>query len=322
MELLAAGFNAWHQLQFDNKEDTSDEPDDITSFRSVLKDDTIGHPCALLSCTFVKTASGIRRAGFVEDIPERIKDKLLSSTAAIAGNGIIAGGPIPFVSFSWYILLTEGLEYDGHDSIYQYPSRPIAHAGEPQKFSGMGRIIQLVAYETGFYLPWETGDAFEVGLNHLRPIKEWPTVYKNNNSPAEKPGPAEELQDLPTGKITKISAAGYLILALTEGHDLYAWGGHPGRRALIDDLSSSPVPVVVEECDIADCGVGESHIIILSTEGDVYVIGDNANGQLGLPVNEVVAWTKVPLHLGVGQAVLGVGAGRRTSFILTKYQVH
>lgn len=137
----------------------------------------------------------------------------------------------------------------------------------------------------------------------------------------------QELQDLPTGKIKKIAAGGYVLLALTEGNDLYAWGGHPGRPALIEGISGSPTPVIVEEHDIMDCAVGESHIIVLTEEGHVYVVGDNTNGQLGLPVKRVASWAKVTMPFTSGQSsvvvvvvVVAVEAGPRSSFVLTKHQ--
>ncbi|KAI2471769.1 RCC1/BLIP-II [Annulohypoxylon bovei var. microspora] len=296
MELLATGFNAWGQLQFHNRQNIPHEPDDIYSFQSVLKDDFIGHPVSLLECTFVKTTSGIQQAGFIDANQETLKNKLLSSTAAVAGNGIVA-------------------EYNGHDTINQYHSQHAESEREQQSFSGMERIIQLVAYETGFVALSQDGRVWTWGDERYSACLGRPIIQ---SSPAEIPGLVEELEDLPTGKIIKIDAAGYMILALTEGHDLYVWGGHPGRRALLEEISSSPMPVVVEESDIIDCGVGESHIIVLTSEHDVYVIGDNTNGQLGLPVKEAISWTRIPLHLRVGQVVCGVKAGQRTSFILIK----
>ncbi|OTB13483.1 hypothetical protein K445DRAFT_368613 [Daldinia sp. EC12] len=292
MELLATGFNAWRQLQFDNEQDNSGEPRDFESFQSILKDDFIGRPCSLLSCTFVKTPSGIRNAGFTENISESLKEKLISSTAAIAWN-----------------------EYDGYDTVHQYSS---TGAREQLAFPRMGKIVQLVAYETGFVALSHDGRVWTWGDERYSACLGRPVT---SSSPAERPGLVEELEDLPTGKIKKISAAGYLILALTEGHDLYAWGGRPGQEPVLDDISSSPTPVVVEESDILDCGVGESHIIVLNSEGHVYVIGDNGNGQLGLPDSKVGSWTKVPLHLETGQVVCGVEAGRSTSFILAKYRI-
>jgi regulator of chromosome condensation len=125
-----------------------------------------------------------------------------------------------------------------------------------------------------------------------------------------------ELEDLPTGRIKKLAAGGYLLLALTEGNDLYGWGGHPGRPAFIEEVSGDPTPLLIEEKDIADCAVGESHAIVLTTEGEVYVIGDNTNGQLGMAVEKVVAWTKVPINLAPGSSVSSVACGPRNSFVL------
>ncbi|OTB05310.1 hypothetical protein M426DRAFT_10636 [Hypoxylon sp. CI-4A] len=261
MELLATGFNAWRQLQFDNKDESSDEPDDISSFQAVLKDEFIGRPSALLSCTF---------------------------------------------------------KYDGHDTIHQYNSSSVVDPIERQTFSGVGRIIQLAAYETGFVALSQDGHVWTWGDERYSACLGRPVT---DSSPAERPGLLEELEELPTGKIKKISAAGYLILAITEGNDLYAWGGHPGRRTLLGDLSGSPMPVTVEENDIIDCGVGESHLIVLTAECEVYVTGDNTNGQLGLPVDEARSWTKVPLHLEPESTICGVEAGQRTSFMLTKHKI-
>jgi len=39
MELYAAGFNAWNQLQFGKDEQTDEEPDDISSFTCVFTND-------------------------------------------------------------------------------------------------------------------------------------------------------------------------------------------------------------------------------------------------------------------------------------------
>lgn len=127
----------------------------------------------------------------------------------------------------------------------------------------------------------------------------------------------EDLEDLPTGKIKKIAAGGYTVLALTEGYDLYAWGGHPARLPILKTISGSPSPVDVEENDILDFSVGGAHIVVLSTGGDVYIIGDNTNGQLGLPSERAARWEKVPLSAR-GEAIVSVKAGQRSSFIVTK----
>ena len=80
-------------------------------------------------------------------------------------------------------------------------------------------------------------------------------------------------------------------------------------------LDGSPSPVVIEESDILDMAVGESHAVALTTENQVYVIGSNGNGQLGLEVKSAETWTNVNLDLSEKQKAVGVAAGPRCSFI-------
>lgn len=146
---------------------------------------------------------------------------------------------------------------------------------------------------------------------------------KNTHSPADRPAPVPDLRDLPTGGIKRIAAGGYVVLALTEGNDLYAWGGGGGGRAplsLLTGAGGGPAPVVVEEQgveadDILDCAVGDAHAVVLTGEGHVYVVGDNGNGQLGLPAAAVESWTRVAVP---GTAV-AVAAGPRSSFVVTRH---
>ena len=138
------------------------------------------------------------------------------------------------------------------------------------------------------------------------------------------------------------------MLALTAGHDVYAWGGgHPGQRSPLlagGGASFVPTPVVVvvaapgsgqqqqqeeEVEDVLDCAVGDAHAVVLAGDGRVYVAGDNGNGQLGLPGDKakakadakagtVVSWTKVDLPPGAGD-VVAVAAGPRSSFIVARH---
>jgi regulator of chromosome condensation len=121
---------------------------------------------------------------------------------------------------------------------------------------------------------------------------------------------------LPTGKITKLATGGYLLMALTEGNDIYAWGGHPSRPAVIEEVSGQPTPLIVEDQDIVDCAVGESHAIVLTSEGEVYAVGNNTNGQLGLPVEKAASWTKVPLDSRPGSSISAIACGPRNSFLI------
>ncbi|KAI0137271.1 regulator of chromosome condensation 1/beta-lactamase-inhibitor protein II [Xylariales sp. AK1849] len=299
MELFATGFNAWSQLKFEEQESCTENPDDIQIFVKVLSASFIAQPYASLSCTVVRTTTGILSAGYPDLLLQHhdIRDKLLTSSAAIAGNGVV-------------------VVFDGDQCIHQYESANHYQASKVlYSFSGLSDIVQLLAYETGFVAlsadgrVWTWGDG-RYGACLGRDVSEI--------SPADQPCCVTDLDDLPTGRIRMLAAGGYLLMALTEGHDLYAWGGHPGRPAIIEELSGSPSPVVVEEKDITDCAVGESHAIVLTSDGDIYAIGDNTNGQLGIPDGKVASWNKILLNSKAGSSVSAVVCGPRSSFALVR----
>lgn len=172
---------------------------------------------------------------------------------------------------------------------------------------------QLVAYDTGFAALTTAGDVYTWGDERYGACLGREV---SDESPADRPGLVTALQDLPTGPISKIAGGGYMLAALTTGNDLYLWGGHPGRATVPADVSDEPAPVVIEEQDIADVAVGEAHLVVLTTEGRVYVIGHNGNGQLGLPIESTNSWRQVETNLDQGKRAVGVAAGPRNSFII------
>ncbi|GAW25373.1 putative serine threonine-protein kinase nek9 [Rosellinia necatrix] len=297
MNLYVTGFNAWRQLEFLSLETSIEEPDDIASFRKVLSDKLIEIHYISLTCTIVVTSAGLQYAGSVDDSARLVlEQRRLSFMTAVAGNGVIA-------------------VYDGHDRITQHASLPQPGETEAgQIFNGMHKIIQLVACETSFVALSADGKVWTWGDERYSATLGRDITI---SSPAERPSLVEDLEDLPSGKIKKIAAGGYTVFALTDGHDLYAWGGHPARRPIPETLSGSPSPLDVEENDIVDCAVGEAHMIVLTTKGDVYVAGDNTNGQLGLSLEKTANWRKVPMPPR-GEDIIGVKAGQRSSFIVTK----
>ncbi|KAI1846457.1 hypothetical protein JX266_007354 [Neoarthrinium moseri] len=214
-----------------------------------------------------------------------------------------------------YASLSCTVASDTEGYISQFQSADHFRDGKAQwHFPGL-RAVQTVAYEAGFAAltaegqVWTWGDE-RYGACLGREVTE--------DSPAERPCRVMELDDLPTGKIVKIAAGGYLLMALTEGNDIYAWGGHPGRPAIIEEVSRSPAPVVVEDNDIADCAVGESHAVLLTVEGDIFAIGVNTNGQLGLPGETRTSWTKLPFDAEAGLAASAVFCGPRNTFVLAR----
>lgn len=142
-------------------------------------------------------------------------------------------------------------------------------------------------------------------------------------SPAEVPNGIEDLNDLGES-IKKISAGGYTLGALTDSGGLYLWGmkppGSQSRHTTFTDLGSIPSYVEVDgDKDVQDFAIGESHAIVLTTDGCIYVIGDNTNGQIGLgkSLKESSLWSKTYFMLPPDEEVVAVEAGPRASFIVT-----
>lgn len=296
MELYASGFNAWGQLRFQDQKGRA-EPDDLHEFACVLTDDAIDQTRPSLSNTAVIVDGKVRTAGFLPTAHRLLcrEDFLSKHTIAESSNGTV-------------------VVLDPTGTIRQYKSlNGFLNQDQCQTFSQLPPCQQLVAYETGFAALTRTGDVYTLGDERYSACLGRET---SPASPADEPGLVTALKDLPTGPISKISAGGYVLAAVTTGNDLYIWGGHPGRKTVPADISDEPTPVDIEENDIADVAVGESHIIVLTTNGDVFVIGENGNGQLGLPSKLEESWRRVPLDLKDGRRVVGVQAGTRNSFLL------
>ncbi|KAK0706784.1 regulator of chromosome condensation 1/beta-lactamase-inhibitor protein II [Lasiosphaeria miniovina] len=190
-------------------------------------------------------------------------------------------------------------------------------------FSGFHNITQLVSFATGFAALSASGRVWTWGDARFGACLGRETSTSPHHSPAEMPGAVEDVLDLPTGRIVRLAAGGYVVAALTAGNDLYVWGqGHPGGRPLpvLEGLTDRPAPVDIQDNDIVDVAVGDAHLVALTTEGQVFVIGDNSNGQLGLPVKAVDSWRAVSSVPGggTGQSVVGVAAGPQNSFLMVR----
>ncbi|KAK3683655.1 regulator of chromosome condensation 1/beta-lactamase-inhibitor protein II [Podospora appendiculata] len=204
--------------------------------------------------------------------------------------------------------------------LHQYPSiheLALLSNSHRQSFPGFPSVAQLVAYETGFAALSSSGQVWTWGDERYAACLGRDI---DDASPAHRPGLVSDLEDLPTGPISKLAAGGYILAALTEGNDLYCWG-HPGRATILEDLSDRPSPVVIEDNDVADIGIGAGHLLTLTVGGELFVLGDNTNGQLGLPqVKSTSSWTRVDVGLGVKQSIAGVVAGPRSSFLIIRNQ--
>lgn len=189
-------------------------------------------------------------------------------------------------------------------------------AATGRAFQSLPHCTQVVAYDTGFAALSADGSVYTWGDERYAACLGRDV---SGASPADKPGLVVALQGLPTGRIAKLAAGGYMLAAVTTGNDLYLWGGHPVRKTVPTEVTDEPTPIVVEEEDIVDVAIGQSHLLVLTTQGRVYVIGENRNGQLGLAsIATVDTWTPIDLNLQQGSRAVALAAGPRASFIMIK----
>ncbi|ETS77376.1 hypothetical protein PFICI_11250 [Pestalotiopsis fici W106-1] len=298
MQLYTSGFNAWDQLNFGKGEQKSEEqPSDYRDFVEVFADDRIDKVWASLTAVRVESSNGTHVAGCLEDWCDTQSD-IFSPTVAVTGA---------------YWLAAYGRNTK---TVHQYQSPNHYLEGQIHDiFHDLGNIIQITSYETGFVALSDEGKVWSWGDGRFSACLGREVT---DEFPANAPGLVTDLVELPTGKITKIAAGGYLVMALTEGNDLYAWGGHPGLPAMFDGLSESPTPVDVDDSDVVDFSVGSSHAALLSKDGHLFAVGDNTNGQLGLPRKEKLhSWTRVPIALGPSKTIISVVCGpRNTLFVV------
>ncbi|KAE9375386.1 RCC1/BLIP-II [Stipitochalara longipes BDJ] len=292
MELWASGFNAWGQLDFQGE--ASMKSSDLRTFKCVLQSEHIEILRTSLSATLVRTSIGIKGAGSLDDLLQLCLTRRHGlSNIAIAGNEKVA--EVQGKSIKEYRCLKLFRDDDGH------------HLGQFEYFDQIdaNQIAFTALSNTGKVWTWGDG-RYESCLG--REISK--------ESPAQLPYMVEDLSDLPTGPIRKISSGGYVTAALTAGNDLYVWGGRPGQPKVLAQLSETPEPVDLDGKDVLDVAVGVDHILALTTEHKLYVVGANKNGQLGLNVDELSEWKEVALPLDEKQLIVSVHAGYKNSFML------
>ena len=136
-------------------------------------------------------------------------------------------------------------------------------------------------------------------------------------SPADTPCVVEDLQSI--GKVTKISSGGTLTAALTSENDIYIWGNGTTTEPLSRLWNPTPYPLDLHGQDFLDVAVGNHHVIVLTTEHKIFVIGANESGQLGRnDRRDYPDWTEVSLPLKGTQHVTKVFAGHNNSLLLVE----
>ncbi|RGP76086.1 e3 ubiquitin- ligase herc6 [Fusarium longipes] len=311
MSLYATGFNAWNQLNFEPAP-ASQEPDDLFTFVKVIANKTIGRVISGISYTAVQQNDEWTFAG-------SCPGKLLYREA---NNACLFDSPNAESGDGKVVTVQDLISEHPSQAILQYSSLAAWKADKcTEIWPCNSPISQIAAYETGFVILLKNGTVLSCGDHRFgdclgREVDE--------SCPAHTPNVVEDLDDLGES-IKKISAGGYTVGALTESGGIYLWGMRPpgsqgSRQTAFTDLGHIPSYVEVDEDkDVQDFAIGESHAIALTTDGCIYVIGGNTNGQIGLgnSVKESASWSKIDFILPPGEEVVAVEAGLRASFIVT-----
>lgn len=183
-----------------------------------------------------------------------------------------------------------------------------------------GQIAALLAGATAFALLTDAGAVFSWGDGrHPRCLGRAPTT----DDPANKPSLVDALGGI---KIAKIDGRGWAFAGLSESGDLYLWGrDKPGiEDAVLAHLLDDEVKLLEGEVfeDIKDFAVGNGHVVVANAGGEVWAIGENRNGQLGVSTGDAtvsISWRKIadmdPKDL------LEVVAGDLTSFVICRQEL-
>ncbi|TGO23885.1 hypothetical protein BPAE_0118g00120 [Botrytis paeoniae] len=215
-------------------------------------------------------------------------------------------------------------------TLIQYPSLSTYLSQVNPDFTfPLPHITQLVSNTTTFTALTQEGNVYTWG------DERYPSCLgrePTSSNPASRPTLLTSLISLPTGQIHKLSSSGPLTAALTTGHDVYIWG-RTNTPSIIPELSDSssfsssddydPIPLDIHGADILDFSIGENHMLVLTTDGELYVIGENGNGQLGLGEGgkeRCGEWRLVDLGFEKGSTkkCVGVRAGYKCSFALVE----
>lgn len=238
------------------------------------------------------------------------------SHIALAGNGraaVASTTQTPSEPCSTHIL-----EFADTEAFRAWYADPSAAANAPEAHHTLpGRPVQLVAAAATFLLLMEGGEVYSWGDPRYQSLGRGTGI---DGTPAEEPGVIEALGGL---RIVKVACGGWLGAALSEDGAVYLWGaasppgGGEGCIGCLREAGAGEVVLVElpgdsdagEPLDLVDVAVGDAHVAAVTADGQLFVVGDNRNGQLGLDSRQFFFedWTIVPAlsNMNVRRVVCG-----------------
>ena len=126
-------------------------------------------------------------------------------------------------------------------------------------------------------------------------------------------------------RVREVSAGGRHTLAVTTKSELFGWGSNAvGQLGLAWNVvglgngsPGSDLPIQIDVGDaqttVQSASAGEEHSLVLSDKGEVYAMGDNSNGALGLGRRGTKTPTFEPTPVTIFAHVIEIAAGGKHS---------
>ncbi|KIW06174.1 hypothetical protein, variant [Verruconis gallopava] len=211
-----------------------------------------------------------------------------------------------FVAFEkWYTNPSGASEFDERWKLFRHHKQ-------------RGRADTLLAGTTCFIMRTEEGEVFSWGDGrYSRCLGRVPDTQNR----ADEPSMISALGGI---YVNKINGRGWMFGALSKEKALYIWGcDRPGTQFGLHELldaNDGDVRLLDDDRfdDITDFAIGNGHIVIATDQGQIYAIGVNSNGQLGLGEKcaaFVSTWSKVAQLEPSQQFTLA--AGDASTFVLS-----
>ncbi len=112
--------------------------------------------------------------------------------------------------------------------------------------------------------------------------------------------------------ISQISAGSSHSVAISSDNILYSWGINDYLGILVDGISNATLSPVNIYNGVIEVDANYNNTIFLTSEGNIFVFGDNSNGQLGYDNTDFNVPVEVPID-----DVVNIAAGGNTSFAIT-----
>ncbi|XP_063870705.1 X-linked retinitis pigmentosa GTPase regulator-like isoform X2 [Scylla paramamosain] len=159
-------------------------------------------------------------------------------------------------------------------------------------------IVEIACGDEHTAVLTESGRVFTIGNNNMGQLGLGTT------KPVLKPSCVKSIKP---EKVVHIGCGRSHTIAACFSGAVYAWGhngdGQLGTGDHVDHLS--PVQILKLEAPAAGVAAGSSHSIVLTEDGELYVWGNNNEGQLGLDVGEQL----IPALVTLPEPVVNVACG-------------